>query len=103
MSPISATRGTVTAVSRVVLASVGTIVEPGSAPPEQGMDVRLRVTAGTVNLGGTAVVSGAGSGAGYQLVAGQPLSLNLDYGERLYGIRNITGTTVVQVLTSTHD
>lgn len=93
-----ATRGSIT-TARGTLVSVPAAASGQRVPEGYGVDVSLRVAAGTVCLGGTGVTAATG----YQLIPGQPLKVNVDYGEKLCAVRPTSGTTTVQVLTSTRD
>lgn len=91
---ITTTRGTLLAVPA---ATAGVAIPEG-----YGTDVSLRVASGTVMLGGTGLGNTSAT-RGYDLVPGQPLKVNVDYGETLCAMRQTSGTTVVHMLRSTRD
>jgi hypothetical protein len=92
--PITSLRGTAGTAATSLLAG------PASAAGVKGYDTLVRIPSGgsSVYIGGSAVTTASG----FELQAGESLSLNVDPGEELYGIVGAS-TQVVHVLYSTDD
>lgn len=81
---------------RVNVTDVATALNPADSDSVSGTSVLLTNSDGTnaIDLGPSDVTSGGG----YQLAAGDSVSVDLSSGETLYGIAAATVTVVVHVL-----
>lgn len=75
--------------------TAGTVAIVGSDADQVSVLVRNTDSAATVDIGGAAVAAGAG----YRLLAGAAVAMDLYRGETLYGVVS-SGTVVVDVLES---